>query len=111
MRPLALESSQYKNPARWKHVRQVHQSFWKRWQHEYLHTLQTRAKWTRPSKPLDVGEVVLLTSNSCNPLHWPMGRIEKLLPGPDGVARVAVIKTKQRIYTRPVSKLIPLPVT
>ncbi|GBP00699.1 hypothetical protein EVAR_70784_1 [Eumeta japonica] len=29
------------------------QSFWKRWQIEYLHTLQTRHKWTKSSRPIE----------------------------------------------------------
>ncbi|XP_024884736.1 uncharacterized protein LOC112462898 [Temnothorax curvispinosus] len=30
---------------RWQLVQRIHQDFWKRWHHEYLHTLQQLPKW------------------------------------------------------------------
>ena len=94
---------------RWEHLKQLHQAFWKRWHREYLHTVMTRAKWTKPSQPLAVGDIVFLTGGSTNPLNWPMGRISQLLPGADGVVRVVTIRTVNGTFTRPVSKLILLP--
>ena len=32
-------------------------------------------------------------------------------PGQDGLVRVATVKTADRTYTRPIVKLVPLPVT
>ncbi|CAI6370934.1 unnamed protein product [Macrosiphum euphorbiae] len=37
------------------------------------------------------------------------GRVQELLPGPDGVVRVVKLLTKQGLITRPVVKLVPLP--
>ena len=39
---------------------------------------------------------------------WPLGRITRVMPGADGVVRVAEVKTKTGTYTRPVAKLCKL---
>ena len=40
--------------------------------------------------------------------HFPMGRIENLRYGSDGIARSAEIRTNAGKYIRPVVKLIPV---
>ena len=39
---------------------------------------------------------------------WPLARIVKVMPGKDGVVRVAEIRMKNGTYTRPISKLYHL---
>ncbi|CAG5040214.1 unnamed protein product [Parnassius apollo] len=85
------------------------QSFWKRWRMEYLHTLQSRQKWNTATEPLAVGTVVVLTKENTPPLHWPLGIVEEVFPGSDGVIRVARVKTTVGSYLRPVVRLCPLP--
>ncbi|XP_045762059.1 uncharacterized protein LOC123865222 [Maniola jurtina] len=85
------------------------QSYWKRWREEYLQTLQVRAKWNTESRPVKVGTIVLINQN-CAPLHWPLGKVEKVFPGPDGRIRVALVRTKNGTLERPVVRLCPLPV-
>ena len=36
---------------------------------------------------------------------WPLARIIKIMPGDDGIVRVAQVRTKDGIYTQPVVKL------
>ncbi|PFX22472.1 Y-box factor-like [Stylophora pistillata] len=36
---------------------------------------------------------------------WPMGRVERLLPGKDGLIRTVVLKTKKELLRRPVQRL------
>lgn len=85
------------------------QSYWKRWRLEYLHTLQVRQKWCKPSNPVKIGTIVLVHQDSSPPLRWPLGVIEEIYPGKDGVTRVALVKTKAGSFKRPVNKLCPLP--
>lgn len=59
---------------RWQLIQRFQQDFWKRWKNEYLHSLIQRAKWTKHSKPLDVGSVVVIKSET-SPLHWPIARV------------------------------------
>lgn len=85
------------------------QSFWKRFKSEYIHTLQMREKWNTPTNPITVGTVVVINIQNAPPLQWPLGVITKVMPGKDGVVRVAEVKTKTGVYIRPVVKLCPLP--
>ena len=39
---------------------------------------------------------------------WPLGRVTRIIPSEDGVVRVAEVRTKDGVYTRPVVKLYPL---
>lgn len=49
----------------WQQVQSYTQLIWKRWNIEYLHTLQQRSKWTTPSENLKVGDLVLILEPNC----------------------------------------------
>jgi len=95
---------------RWQLLRQLHQSFWKRWSHEYLTTLQGRQKWTTIQDNLKVGDLVLVEAPSQPSTAWRMGRIKAVHPGPDQTVRVVTVKTQEGEIKRPVVKLVKLPV-
>ena len=82
--------------------------FWKRWSLEYLITLQKGYKWTRPSRNISVGDVVILFEDGMVPTRWPLARIVKTHPGRDGVVRVVDVKTSKGLYRRPVHKIAVL---
>lgn len=92
----------------WQLIQALHQRLWKRWQQEYLHTLQQRMKWTSPQQNLKVGDLVLV-EQSTPPLTWPLARIIDVSPGKDNVVRVVHLKTAQGLLTRPAIKVFPLP--
>uniref|UniRef100_A0A0A9YNG0 Pol polyprotein n=1 Tax=Lygus hesperus TaxID=30085 RepID=A0A0A9YNG0_LYGHE len=94
---------------RWQTIQQASQEFWKIWHSEYLHTLIQRRKWNAPQRELVVGEPVLLYGVQSRPLDWPLGVIERLIPGSDGIARSAEVRTTTGTYIRPVASLIPFP--
>lgn len=94
---------------RYKLLDSMVQHYWKRWHLEYLSTLQARQKWNLESNPAKVGMLVVIMQNNIPPLQWPLGIIEKLHLGKDGVARVATVRTKTSTFLRPVVKLCPLP--
>ncbi|KAI5748201.1 hypothetical protein M8J77_022994 [Diaphorina citri] len=85
------------------------QTYWKRWSAEYLNNLQLRVKWNTPQNPIRVGQVVVVKSDLTPPLHWPLGLVTSVSPGRDGVVRVVQVRTNTGSYTRPVTKLCPLP--
>ncbi|XP_045457511.1 uncharacterized protein LOC123667716 [Melitaea cinxia] len=95
--------------SRWQLIQSFQQQFWRRWKHEYLHALTQRAKWTKDSKQLTVNSIVLIKDDNRPPLQWALGRVVSLHPGPDGVIRVATLKTRDHIIKRPLVKLCPLP--
>ena len=82
--------------------------FWRRWTREYLPSLTKRPCWRKEQPNLTVGELVLLEDEDLKRGKWPLGRVEKVMPGPDAVVRVADIRTRTGVYTRPVSKVIRL---
>lgn len=85
------------------------QSYWKRWRLEYLNSLQSRQKWNTPACPARTGMLVIIQQDNSPPLHWPLGIIEELFYGNDGISRVALVRTKHGSYKRPVVRLCPLP--
>ncbi|KAK2578264.1 hypothetical protein KPH14_000887 [Odynerus spinipes] len=95
--------------SRWQLLQRIQQDFWKRWSREYLHTLQQRTKWLEPSSPVSPGLLVLIKEDHLPPQRWLIGRIIALFPGPDGVARVADVRTSSGTLRRPLCKLCPLP--
>lgn len=96
---------------RWQLIQRFQRHFWQRWKSEYLHSLTQRAKWNRRGETLNDGSVVLIKSESTMPLHWPLARVSKLHASPDGVVRIATVRTANgKFYTRPLTKLAPLPI-
>uniref|UniRef100_A0A8D9BMU6 DUF5641 domain-containing protein n=1 Tax=Cacopsylla melanoneura TaxID=428564 RepID=A0A8D9BMU6_9HEMI len=85
------------------------QSYWARWSREYLTTLQARDKWTANKENLKVGDIVILIQENLPVLQWPLGIVQDVSPGRDGITRVALVKTKSGVFKRPVVKLCLLP--
>lgn len=94
--------------SRWKLQKKCLHDIWERWRYDYLNSLQMRSKWKTKEKNLEPNVLVLLKEPNVQPLCWPMGRVIETFPGPDGVVRVAKIKTAKGTYIRPVNKLAPL---
>ncbi|XP_066590782.1 uncharacterized protein [Prorops nasuta] len=76
-----------------------------KWSSEYLHTLQHRPKWQNSNSEFGEGDLVLVKVPNNPPRMWTLGRILKLVPGVDGVARVAVLKTARKEIQRSLSQL------
>lgn len=93
---------------RFQRLESLRQHFWRRWQLEFVADLQQRTKWRVPGRPLRVGELVLVKDEHSSPLHWRLGRVARLFPGADGVARVAEVATPTGSYRRGVKYLAPL---
>ncbi|XP_066589557.1 uncharacterized protein [Prorops nasuta] len=93
---------------RWQTVTRITETFWKKWSSEYLHTLQHRPKWQNSNSEFCEGDLVLIKVPN-NPLRmWTLGRILKLVPGVDGVARVAILKTARKEIQWSLSQLCKL---
>lgn len=93
----------------WTKCVQIKQHFWKRYMTEYLHSLQTKSKWTKKERNLTVGDLVLIIDNTSSPLHWPIAKVIQVFPGSDNLVRAALVQTKLGQFTRPIAKLCPLP--
>ncbi|KAL0861062.1 hypothetical protein ABMA27_009574 [Loxostege sticticalis] len=94
---------------RYARLEQIRQHFWSRWSKEYISELQQRSKWRKDTSRLNVGDLVLLQEENTPPLNWRLGRVTRLFPGADGIARVADIHTTRGSVRRPLIRLCPLP--
>ncbi|XP_011858868.1 PREDICTED: uncharacterized protein LOC105556392, partial [Vollenhovia emeryi] len=95
--------------SRWQHLQKLRQSFWHRWQTEYLQEQQKRSKWNNDGKNIELDTLVLLKEDNLSPLQWAIGRIIELFPGPDGVVRVVTVRSQRETFKRAVRNLCPLP--
>lgn len=95
--------------SRWQLLTHLRDHFWHRWSTEYLHHLQERTKWQRPTRSLQKGDLVLVKNDILPPTKWNMARIIDLHPGSDGLVRVATIRTSTTTLKRPIAKLCLLP--
>jgi hypothetical protein len=82
-----------------------------RWQREYL--LSVLGDYGKHQKkgvkraPV-VGEVVLVLQESSKRQNWPLGKIEQLYVGCDGIVRSASVRVAGTLLNRPVQKLFPM---
>ncbi|KAG7308763.1 hypothetical protein JYU34_005994 [Plutella xylostella] len=89
---------------RFQRLEQLRQHFWQRWANEYISQLQQRTKWRVKSNELKLNDLVLLKEDT-SPLHWRLGRVHQIFPGPDGVPRVADISTTNGIMRRALNRI------
>ena len=80
-----------------------------RWKRDYLQSLQPRGKWVKEKQNLQIGDLVIISSEQTAPSQWPLGRILRTFPGSDGLVRAAQVQTCEGSFRRPVQKLILLP--
>ena len=95
---------------RWRRIQELVKHFWRRWMREWLPNLNSRKKWLKTQRNLQVGEVILLMSPDAPRGKWPLGRVLEVYPGEDGRVRVAKVQVGCNTLTRSVSKLCPLEV-
>ncbi|XP_050296650.1 uncharacterized protein LOC126736367 [Anthonomus grandis grandis] len=101
-----LEDSHTNLVKRLLHVQKLFQQFWRRWSHDYLHTLQERSKWRFNKDPnLQIGALVIVKEENTPPAYWTLGRISAVHPGADGLVRVVTIKTKNGFLKRATTKV------
>ena len=84
--------------------------FWHKWKHEYLTSLREYHRNTGSgSQRIRAGDGVLVHDDLPR-TSWTLAIVDKLNTGGDGIARSAVIRTKNGLTSRPVTKLYPLEV-
>ena len=80
------------------------------WSSEYVRRLRERHNLKHPGKPctLAVGDVVILKSEDKNWGKWPLGIVQELYPGRDGVVRAVKLRSGKNFLERAVQHLYPL---
>ncbi|XP_075990222.1 uncharacterized protein LOC142985868 [Anticarsia gemmatalis] len=106
-----IQSINVSSLQRFRRIEYLKQHFWVRFSHEYVVWLQERTKWRRSSGELKEGTLVVIKDKSSPPLMWLLGRIIRVLPGRDGVARVADIRTRKGVIRRAFNTICALPIS
>ena len=93
-----------------KHLLKCKDAVWKRWSSEYLRSLRERHNLKHKGKlcTLSVGDIVIIKSEDKNRGKWPLGIIQELYPGRDGVVRAARLRSGKSFLERPLQHLYPL---
>lgn len=82
--------------------------FWTKWTNEYLKGLpHLVSRFKRHGAP-KIGSIVLIKEDNVPRFRWPLGVIEDIFPGRDGLVRALRIRTQTGVYTRPLQKVFDL---
>ena len=76
---------------RWRRVQHLANEFWNRWKKEFLQTLQTRQKWIKRQRNLQIGDVVLVRDDDLPRNQWKLARVEETLPSEDSYVRKVTV--------------------
>lgn len=88
----------------WKNIQEQTNQFWKRFVLEYMPTLTKRTKWFNHTKPVKVGDVVLIIDEK-NPRNtWPKGIVEHVIRGRGGKYRQAIVRAVLESKNDPVHR-------
>ncbi|XP_011858752.1 PREDICTED: uncharacterized protein LOC105556279 [Vollenhovia emeryi] len=110
-RPSTLTDPPRSLNLRWRLVTNMRDHFWSRWSRKYLHHLQQLGKWRQRLENVQPGELVLIKDELQPPAKWALGRVRQVHPGGDGLTRVVSLDTSSTTLTRPITKVVPLPVS
>lgn len=108
LQPHHVETADLRKRA--KHLLKCKEAMWRRWSQEYLRSLRERhgaQAGTGGDKP-SVGDVVIFKSGERNRGKWPLGIVENLIVGNDGVVRGARLRAGKSHVERAVQHLYPL---
>ncbi|XP_063837242.1 uncharacterized protein LOC135086456 isoform X1 [Ostrinia nubilalis] len=95
---------------RYRRAQILTQHFWNRYYMEYISDLRKRLKWKRSNGgELRTGDLVVVKDDRLPPNRWLLGRVTRLYPGCDGIARVADVTTATGVLRRAYNRLCLLP--
>lgn len=110
MQEASIDHLQINRLNRYQFIQRLNSSFWKRWQLEYISSLQQRNKWQVAEDNFKIDDLVLIKDNNLPPAQWLLGRITSVHPGSDGKVRVVTVRHKNGEFQRPINKLCKMPV-
>ena len=79
---------------------------WKRWVGEYLRSLRERHELRKSEQTFpQIGEIVLIESESKNRREWRTGMVTKLIKRKDDIVRGVKLRVGQKKWERPVQAI------
>jgi hypothetical protein len=106
--PAKFENHDLYGRKQWRIAHTLANHFWKRWIQEVLPEITRRTKWYEPTKPLQIGDTVIVVDPDQQRHTWPLGRIENVYADNQGHGRFADVKVGGKVYKRPAVKLAVL---
>ncbi|XP_065073869.1 uncharacterized protein LOC135697938 [Ochlerotatus camptorhynchus] len=95
----------------WRMSQQLANQFWKRWLSDYLPEITRRTRWYANTKPIAIGDVVIIVDPKLPRNCWPKGKvIGTYINKNDNQIRAATVRTANGVFERPVAKLAILDV-
>ncbi|GFX13943.1 DUF5641 domain-containing protein [Trichonephila clavipes] len=79
--PETVDESKLTLKGRWDIVQKLKLNFWKRWQIDYLNSIQGKTKWKSGTSKIKIGDVVIIKENNLPPSVWPLGKVISTHPG------------------------------
>ncbi|GFV20948.1 DUF5641 domain-containing protein, partial [Trichonephila clavipes] len=76
-----VEESKLILKGRWDIVQKLKLNFSKRWQIDYLNSIQRRTKWKSGTSNIKIGDVVIIKEDNLPPSVWPLGKVISTHPG------------------------------
>ncbi|UYV67851.1 hypothetical protein LAZ67_5002243 [Cordylochernes scorpioides] len=95
---------------RYRELGQLKRELKQRFLKEYLGALIQKSE-NIDRRQLKVGDVVLIGQENLKRMFWSKGRIVNLIPGKDGIVRVAHVKTSTGTLIRALQRLHPLEIS
>ena len=90
----------------WRSCQFQIETFWRRWQTEYLQLLQRRQKWLAPQRNLKENDLVLILDESQPRNLWPKGIVQEVFPDLDDLVRRVKVRTAfGKTFIRDIRKL------
>ena len=79
--------------------------FWRKWSDTYLKGLPHVVSRFKKHGTLKVGSIVMVREDGLPKLKWPLGIVEEVFPGRDGLVRALRIRMAKGSFLKPIQKL------
>ena len=67
--------------------------------------MQRRNKWTQLKRNILEGDLVMICSDFSEKNKWPLGLVQRVIPGKDRLVRQVELRTRKVILVRDIRKL------
>ncbi|UYV63874.1 hypothetical protein LAZ67_2005870 [Cordylochernes scorpioides] len=93
---------------RYRFRQRLREDLRKRFRTEYFGFLRQETRRRSKTRPIKVGDMVLIGQDNAKRVNWPLARVVEVYPGRDGPVRVAKLRTSKGVQIRPVQRLYNL---
>ncbi|GFW73543.1 DUF5641 domain-containing protein [Trichonephila clavipes] len=73
--PETVEESKLTLKGHWHIIQKLKLNFWRRWQIDYLNSMQGKTRWKRGTSNIKLGDVVIIKEDNLPPYVWPLGKV------------------------------------